>query len=47
MINALEKFLEDAVALGKLTDDYILSHRFLGLSVVNIIRTWEHYGVLP
>ena len=43
-MNALSKFLDDAVALGKLTEDYLLHDRFTGTNVVNIIRNWPHYG---
>lgn len=44
LMNALSKFLDDAVALGKLTQDYLLHDRFTGTNVVNIIQNWPHYG---
>lgn len=47
MINALEGFLKDAVALGKLSEDYILSPRIAGTNLINIIQTMPHYAPLP
>lgn len=43
MMNALKQFLQDAVVLGKLTDDYQLHDGFLGVNALKIIRTWPHY----
>lgn len=50
MMNALRDFLEDAVAIGKLTEDYELNVKqdfdfasSPGVNVINIVKNWPHY----
>ena len=43
-MNALEQLMKDAVALGKLDENYILSTRLVGQNLQRIIQIWPHYG---
>lgn len=43
MMDYLKRFLQDAMVLGKLTDDYQLRNGYLGVNALKIIKGWPHY----